>query len=216
MRTRKITNSGTKKLIGKFPSLKNKKTIWFESHLERDFIYLLEYEKEVIRYSEQPFKVEYVLEGKKRFYHPDFLVVRKEKNQVVEVKPKHKLSDPEFRYFVSLMTTKFAEMGYEYIVVTDETIRLQPRLKNIKLLFRYASLKITLKHEILIEELFSQSENLTITDTFKAFEEKNEEKEIIYTLIFQHYLEIDITKPINSESTVRKSNSRKLSEVSDV
>jgi hypothetical protein len=63
MRARTPRNTGTLKNIGKFPSLKNKSTIWFESHLERDFIYLIEFDKSVTKYQEQPFKVKYFLDG---------------------------------------------------------------------------------------------------------------------------------------------------------
>jgi hypothetical protein len=64
MRARTPQNTGTLKNIGKFPSLKNKSTVWFESHLERDFIYLIEFDKSVTKYQEQPFKVKYFLDGK--------------------------------------------------------------------------------------------------------------------------------------------------------
>ena len=35
---RKISNTGTRKLIGKFPSLKTGRVIWYESLLERDYM----------------------------------------------------------------------------------------------------------------------------------------------------------------------------------
>ena len=52
---RKITNRGSKKVIGKFPSLKMNTTIWWESQLERDYIYLLEIDPDVTAYQGQPF-----------------------------------------------------------------------------------------------------------------------------------------------------------------
>ena len=76
MKARRITNTGTLKNIGKFPSLKNKTMVWFESHLERDFIYLTEFDKSVIKYQEQPFKIQYFINGKKYKYTPDFLIER--------------------------------------------------------------------------------------------------------------------------------------------
>jgi hypothetical protein len=58
-RARKITNAGNRKVIGKFPSLKMNRVIWWESQLERDYIYLLEIDPEVLSYSEQPFTISY-------------------------------------------------------------------------------------------------------------------------------------------------------------
>lgn len=47
----------------------------FESPLERDFISLLEFSPEVVRYEVQPVKIEWPDEqGKARFYRPDILV----------------------------------------------------------------------------------------------------------------------------------------------
>ena len=87
MRARTPRNSGTLKNIGKFPSLKNKSTVWFESHLEKDFIYLIEFDKSVIKYQEQPFKIKYFLNGKPCIYTPDFFIEKPNKKQVIEIKP---------------------------------------------------------------------------------------------------------------------------------
>ncbi len=66
MRVRKFTNRGsTTKVIGKFPSLKNGKPVWWESQLERDFLYLLEIDDDVVSYYEQPLRIPYRLNGKK-------------------------------------------------------------------------------------------------------------------------------------------------------
>lgn len=58
-RARKITNAGNRKVIGKFPSLKMNAVISWESQLERDYIYLLEIDPEVLSYGEQPFTISY-------------------------------------------------------------------------------------------------------------------------------------------------------------
>ncbi|MGQ4648881.1 hypothetical protein [Lyngbya aestuarii] len=59
VRARKITNAGNRKVIGKFPSLKMNAVIWWESQLERDYIYLLEIDPEVLSYGEQPLTISY-------------------------------------------------------------------------------------------------------------------------------------------------------------
>jgi hypothetical protein len=79
--------AGNRKVIGKFPSLKMNTVIWWESQLERDYIYLLEIDPEVLSYGEQPFTISYTDKGKPRRYTPDFVVTRPQKTQVVEVKP---------------------------------------------------------------------------------------------------------------------------------
>lgn len=202
MRARIPRNTGTLKNIGKFPSLKNKSTVWFESHLERDFIYLLEFDKEVIKYQEQPFKINYFLDGKKRFYTPDFFVEKQHKNQVVEIKPQSKIENAEFIHFSNQMTVFFAQKGYEYLVITDSTIRLQPKLSNIKLLWRYAQMPITTKHQVLTQELFSNSSRILFSNFCSFLYHAKEQKELVYALLFHGYLVTDIEKPITANSVL--------------
>ena len=46
---RKITNRGRRdRVIDKFMSVKMRKAIWWESQLERDYCYFLEYDRDVI------------------------------------------------------------------------------------------------------------------------------------------------------------------------
>jgi hypothetical protein len=80
---RKITNAGSKKVIGKFPSIKMDAIIWWESQIERDYIYLLEIDPDVISYVGQPFKIFYTDLGKSRSYTPDFLVKRTKSAEIV-------------------------------------------------------------------------------------------------------------------------------------
>lgn len=202
MKARKITNTGTLKNIGKFPSLKNKSTVWFESHLERDFIYLIEYEKDVIQYREQPFKVRYLLNGKQHYYTPDFLIERGSKKQIVEIKPQSKIEKEDFIHFSKNMKKLLAGEGYEYLVITDSTIRLQPRLSNIKLFWRYSRIPISAEHQILIYKIFEKLSLVSFAQLSSIFSQSKYQKEIIYTLIFHGFLRIDIEKPVNKESVI--------------
>ncbi|MDQ3800116.1 MAG: TnsA endonuclease N-terminal domain-containing protein [Acidobacteriota bacterium] len=202
MKSRKITNTGTLKNIGKFPSIKTGKIVWFESHLERDFIYLTEFDKDVIQYREQPFKVQYLLDGKKLNYFPDFLLERKSKKQVIEIKPQVKVKKDEFVRFSKIMTNHLAKQGYEYLVFTDSTIRLQPRLSNIQLLWRYARFSITTKHKIMLYELFCNSAQLSFLEICSFLNQEKEQRELVYALLFHGYLVTDIEKPITANSVL--------------
>jgi hypothetical protein len=204
MKSRKITNTGTLKNIGKFPSLKNMKTVWFESHLERDFIFLTEFDKDVIKYTEQPFKIQYLMNGEKYRYFPDFLLERENQKQVIEIKPQLKVEKEEFVNFSKVMTNHLAKKGFEYLVITDSTIRLQPRLSNIKLFWRYARIPITTKQQVLINDLFEISSSMSFFEVCSFLSRAKEQKESIYTLLFHRYLTIDINQPISAESVISK------------
>ena len=77
MPVRNVSNRGGN-AIGRFPSLKMQRMIAFESLLERDFIYLLDYDAAVTWFEEQPLTIEYQHEGKLRHYTPDFHLVERE------------------------------------------------------------------------------------------------------------------------------------------
>ena len=49
-------------VVGKFPSLKLGRMVCYESRLEREQIYLMEYDLEVVYYEEQPLLIEYLWE----------------------------------------------------------------------------------------------------------------------------------------------------------
>lgn len=206
MKSRKITNTGTLKNIGKFPSLKNGKLVWFESHLERDFIYLAEFDKDVVRYIEQPFKIQYLLDGKRHNYFPDFLLEKKDKKQVIEIKPQSKVEKDAFIKFSKIMKNHLAKDGFEYLVITDSSIRLQPKLNNIKFLWRYARLPIGTKHKIMLYKFFRSSPSFLFSEFCSFLNHAKEPNELIYSLIFHGYLLIDIEKSITEDSVISVGN----------
>ncbi len=73
--------------VGQFPSMKMNRMIAFESLLERDFIYLLDYDPGITWFEEQPVRIEYVQEEKLRHYTPDFLLLEQGHQVLVECKP---------------------------------------------------------------------------------------------------------------------------------
>ena len=131
MRARKISNRGGFKVIGKFPSFKLGRMVWYESQLERDFCYLLEFDRDVISYSEQPFKLDYTLNGKRRRYTPDFLVIRSSRNPlVIEVKPESKIRNTDFKNFEKAVKTELESEGKEFRTITCSQIQKEPRISN--------------------------------------------------------------------------------------
>jgi len=57
MPVRRIPRFETKKNIGKFSSVKTGRVAWFESLLERDYMYLLDYELAISYWVEKPLKI---------------------------------------------------------------------------------------------------------------------------------------------------------------
>ena len=62
MAVRKVSGRG-RNMIGHFPSLKMRRMVAFESLIEQDFLYILDYEQDVIAFAEQPVRIEYEWQG---------------------------------------------------------------------------------------------------------------------------------------------------------
>src|SRR3954470_21112882 len=137
MPVRKIPRFGAQKNLGKFASVKTGRIAWFESLLERDYMYLLDFDPQVSYWHEQPFKIRYVLDRKTHYYTPDFEVHRGAKKKVVEVKSQPQVDSGKFDIIFRAATSACADDGYEFVIATDKMIRQQPKPDNIKKLWKY-------------------------------------------------------------------------------
>ncbi|MGO9015591.1 MAG: TnsA endonuclease N-terminal domain-containing protein [Dissulfurispiraceae bacterium] len=201
MSVRRITNGG-RKVIGKFPSLKMGRAVWWESQLERDYIYYLEVDRDIVSYKEQPLKIRYLLDRKIHHYTPDFLVWRTDKQQIVEVKDEESAGKEEYRHLFHIVAPLFMEEGYEFVVVTEKTIRLRPLLDNLKLLHKYSRTIISHKHQIDAYAFFSSDEDGTLGKLASFLRAKGSGAEIAYALIYWGVIAVDLANPINSQSQV--------------
>jgi hypothetical protein len=203
MSVRKITNKGGKKVIGKFPSLKMKSLVCWESQIERDYIYLLEFDPAVVSYAEQPLRISYHLDGKEHRYTPDFLVNRADKNLIVEVKREEEAQKEEMLHLFRIISAICARDNYEFVVVTDTMIRVQPRLDNIKLLTRYQRIPIhDPQYQIICYELFSKRSEVRFSELVQFFASRNIGKQVVFSLLYRSVLAVDLMQPITVESVV--------------
>jgi hypothetical protein len=203
MVVRAINNLGGMKRIGKFPSIKLGRLVWWESPLESDYIHLLEPDSAVTFYKEQPLRIRYTFRGKEHFYTPDFLVQIGSKIKIVEVKPEKKAFDEKYQELFRIAAQACCQKGYEFVVVTDTMIRAQPKLDNIKVLWRYARTPLHPTHYILhCKEIFSRKSEIALGELFEIFITKQVSKRVIYGLLYWGLLEIDLLKPINGDSKI--------------
>lgn len=201
MRVRAFTNRGsTTKVIGKFPSSKTGKTVWWESQLERDMIYLLEFDKNVLSYREQPLRIKYISGGRWHKYTPDFLVFLRGEKQIVEVKYELDAAKPENVRLFNAVTPVCREDGYSFVVRTETYIRQQPYLDNIKLLTRYSRVPTAPRHVILCYEVVQRGDCSCLGDAITFFEKYRVTREVVYALIYHGKLLVDLTRPLHAAS----------------
>lgn len=138
MAVRRVTHHGGN-VIGKFPSIKLARMVCFESTIERDLLYLLDFEPDVLFFAEQPLTIEYAFNGKTLRYTPDFHIVRTgRRNMLVECKPGRLTGTDDNRRKFAAAQGWCAERGWDFTVVTDTQLRAGYRLRNIKALTGYA------------------------------------------------------------------------------
>lgn len=204
MPSRKIPRRGSKKNIGKFPSFKMGKTLWWEALTERDAMFLFEYDREVSSYEEQPDPIHYLLNDKRHRYTPDFRVVRGDQIEIVEVKPKDKLESEGLKEAFAEIAQMCESVGQKFVVITDELIRVEPRLGNIKMLYRYAMIPILLRHQLLCQEFFKSKREarLEALADFLGSERIEVPRQTVYALVYHGYLEIDFMKSLNLDSVI--------------
>jgi hypothetical protein len=141
MPVRKVSNRGGN-AIGRFPSLKMGRMIAFESLLERDFIYLLDFEASVEWFEEQPLVIEYLHEGKRLHYTPDFHLFEAGQHVLIECKPECFVDTDENRRKFAVAQEWCEGRKWEFRTVTDRQIRAGFHLHNVKLLTQYARQKV--------------------------------------------------------------------------
>jgi hypothetical protein len=201
-RVRQVISRSTCKVVFKFPSIKLGKMVYCESSLELDYAFLLDADRDVISFQEQPGKIRYYLLGKVHHYTPDFLVIRPHKKQVIEVKPKSKATTEENRMLFEIIRAICLNAGHEFVVITDTDIREGSHLENVRSFWKYGRTPISPRHHIYCQEFFTQISEATLGDLISFFASRNEGKDVVFSLLYWGVVGIDINLPITTLSPV--------------
>jgi hypothetical protein len=199
---RKITNSNSKKNIGLFSSLKMQTGIWYESLIERDYMYLLETDPDVLSYHSQPLSIFYTFNHRQRRYTPDFLVEGRHKKLLVEVKPASKVNSDKNLSLFRAIAPICEEKGWEFVVVTDAMIRVQPQLNNLKLIYKYAGEPLSINNTLDCYQYFQRQVSTSIKTALLDLAPKQISINILLKLIFLGFLKTDLKQPISSNSLI--------------
>lgn len=138
MSMRKVRSNG-RTVVGLLSSLK-KGSVQFESSLEEEFLYIVDFDSHVKTFHDQPVTISYKdKEGLERKYTPDFLVEYFDRKPVLfEVKYQEYLDragrdlEPAFN-----AAARFAKgKSWDFNVITDKEIRTE-YCRNVRFLHRY-------------------------------------------------------------------------------
>ena len=115
-------------------STKMKNGMAFESAMEKDYFYLLEFNEQVRVFEAQPETFRYKVGKKTLRYTPDFYVVQDGVAFIDEIKPFKKTLEPEFQRKVRRLGKLFMDKGFHYRVITDQEIYCGERHHNLRFL----------------------------------------------------------------------------------
>jgi len=208
MPVRKVSNRGGN-IIGFYPSIKMGRMVAFESTIERDLLYLLDFDASIADYSEQPLVIDYVMEGKKYTYTPDFEVKFTDGNHsLIECKPEELVNSAKNQPKFNAGRAWCHENSWDYVIVTDTKLRQGFCLRNIKFLVQFArhSIPPTLSYKIL-HHLESAGNYAPIREIIDAsLYNTSETRPLILAAVFQmlffQSLHVDLTDAPLSENSV--------------
>ncbi|MBN1220301.1 MAG: TnsA endonuclease N-terminal domain-containing protein [Anaerolineae bacterium] len=192
MPVRNPSNRYGRNIVGKFPSLKLGRMVVFESRIEQDQIYLMEYDQNVVFYEEQPFTIEYQYEGRLYKYTPDFRVVEVSgRHTLVECKPQRFINKDDNQRRFEAGQQWCAGHSWEFRVVTDQDARVGFRLENIKMLWQFARYKVSPDMKARIYAALNTDNVLTLDGLAARIDPNNPRSAVvpIFHLLFHHELE---------------------------
>lgn len=184
----------------------------FESSLERDWLICLDFDPDVELIVEQPFSLEYEVDGSLRRYTPDVLVRYRARDGhcsvvVFEVKPYDDLRYEfgKYRQRFKQMIRHCREQGWRFKIVTERDIRT-PYLCNAKFLRKYRRLA----SQVLFKEQLLYSMNAlgpTTPQALLAMAYLHEEKRMaalteLWRMVALREINAELDKPLTMQSTI--------------
>ena len=207
MSVRKVHSNG-KTIVGYINSDKNLQVIQFESYLEKQFLFHLQYDSEVISIGCQPVTIKYFKNGEECEYTPDFRVRYKNGRQVFfEVKSRRNLEKNSRKYAASFRAGRqyAASLGSLFRVITDKEIKTQYK-KSVDFLitFRNSSANLDIQHKIL--SVIREKRITTFMEVMEAITaDPKERRELIrpfWILLWSQVITANLFEPLTLQSKV--------------
>lgn len=133
---RKVNRRSNSHVTGLFASEKMKAMIPWESHLEYEFLCIAEVDQSISNIYAQPRWIHFRHRGKERAHAPDFFICQNGEAIYIEVKPLARTRAEDFTQRTATVAEILAKEGAKYVVVTEEEIRRQPLMTNVRTLLR--------------------------------------------------------------------------------
>ena len=186
---------------GKFAALKSNGTVRWKSSLVRDYLYLLDYDHDVLTYENCPLEIHYTRAGESHVLTPDLRVCRKDSLQLVKLVSGGEQTDRRGGFCLPVGLNQVE--GYELKILTESEVRQQPFLNNVKVLWRYARVPVEApQYQLLCLDFFRGQGHAPLSELIEFFARLRLSEAEIFALIFRGVLSIDMTTPLTRRSLV--------------
>ena len=172
----------------------------YESLLERDWMLLMDFDREVEWICEQPLRLRYVKDDRPASHVPDLIVWRAGAPELCDVKSDERLEDPGFLAQVEATGVACAEAGVGYRVLSEPDPQL---LVNVRWLagFRERPPDPEGERSRMLSALAAGS--LTIGELMSDAREAMLARPVLLHLLWAGDALADLSGPIDDESVVR-------------
>lgn len=158
-RARRVISRSNCRPTGKYPGLKSRRMHYWESLIERDGFHLLDMDRSVVEFHEQPALIHYELNGESLRHYPDILVNYAGWSEFVEVKSDDDADSEEVQQRTEAIRPQLQQRGYGYRVWRASEIRSGYRLRNAIYLLRYGRAPIPLvRREAIRQRLIEEGQ----------------------------------------------------------
>jgi hypothetical protein len=188
-----------------------------ESGLEGDNLRDHETNPAVVIYKAQPETFRLVIEGETRRYTPDAAVLFEDGRCVIEeVKYRKESEDPEVKRLLDLVRPEIERRGFEFRVRTEDDIRREPRMTNVRLLLRWRPHRISAELAAAIRGALSNGTTATLADLAKSIGLERHNIGELYAAALRRHLVFDLDAEIGPTTIARAplEAAAKLSDVS--
>jgi hypothetical protein len=188
---------------GEFPSLKLGRMVRYNSTIERDLLYFLEYWRTVTWYQEQPRTIEYVMEdGQVRHYTPDYEIHEGPIRILAECKPLARLESTQAKQQRRIGQAWAEVNGYQFVTFTDSELRTGYQLENLKLLWRYARLRNQQLRQPILDAVKYRVSS-TVDELCQQLHILSEDAiPVVCYLLFHQHLHADLSEPLGISTPI--------------
>ncbi len=138
--------------------------LYWESTHELNAFRLLDATPKVLRITEQPLVLRYVLDGVEYDHYPDIQVVTKRSKELWEVKTSKDAASPEVARRTRLLAEALPAFGFTYRMVVAEDLASEPRLSNLLFVLRHGRMDVPIVERERLRLLLAKLPNLTWGD----------------------------------------------------